>query len=422
MTKTAHSRRVFLLLQGPHGPFFAALGQALRRAGHGVWRVGFNISDRAFWRDPHSYIPYRDPPEHWPDRLATLLAEHQITDVVLYGDTRPVHASAIAAARVHGLTVHVLEEGYLRPYWITYERGGANGHSPLMQIGMDRIRATTPPDSGPRADAPAGWGDMRHHIFYGALYHGLLLLANRGYPGFRTHRSIPVAREFALYLQRLALMPLLALDRVQATWRLRRGVARRGLAFHLGLLQLEHDSNFRSHGPFDTMAGFLHTLIHGFAQGARADHHLVIKTHPLEDGRLPLRRMVRQLARDAGVSRRVHFLPGGKLAPLLDTARSAVTVNSTAGQQALWRGLPLRAFGRAVYAKPDLVSQAPLPVFFADPPAPDAQAYRVYRRFLLATSQVPGGYYSARGRARALPRLVAKMTATGDPYDLPQTG
>jgi capsular polysaccharide export protein len=28
-----------------------------------------------------------------------------------------------------------------------------------------------------------------------------------------------------------------------------------------------------------------------------------------------------------------------------------VTVNSTAGQQALWRGLPLRAFGTAVYAQ-----------------------------------------------------------------------
>ena len=41
---------------------------------------------------------------------------------------------------------------------------------------------------------------------------------------------------------------------------------------------------------------------------------------------------------------------GGKLAQLLNHARSVVTVNSTAAQQALWRGLPTRTFGAAVEA------------------------------------------------------------------------
>ena len=41
--------RVFLLLQGPHGPFFHALARMLRAAGSTVWRVGFNAGDRAFW-------------------------------------------------------------------------------------------------------------------------------------------------------------------------------------------------------------------------------------------------------------------------------------------------------------------------------------------------------------------------------------
>ena len=43
--------RVFLFLQGPHGPFFARLGQMLARAGATVWRGGFNAGDAAFWRD-----------------------------------------------------------------------------------------------------------------------------------------------------------------------------------------------------------------------------------------------------------------------------------------------------------------------------------------------------------------------------------
>ena len=38
------------------------------------------------------------------------------------------------------MTVHWLEEGYLRPHWITHEIGGVNGGSRLMDLGMDRIR------------------------------------------------------------------------------------------------------------------------------------------------------------------------------------------------------------------------------------------------------------------------------------------
>lgn len=51
---TPPGERVFLFLQGPHGPFFHALAKMLRVAGARVWRVGFNAGDRAFWFDPDS--------------------------------------------------------------------------------------------------------------------------------------------------------------------------------------------------------------------------------------------------------------------------------------------------------------------------------------------------------------------------------
>jgi len=35
----------------------------------------------------------------------------------------------------------VFEEGYLRPHWVTYERGGANGHSRLMQMTLPAMQA-----------------------------------------------------------------------------------------------------------------------------------------------------------------------------------------------------------------------------------------------------------------------------------------
>ena len=91
-------------------------------------------------------------------------------------------------------------------------------------------------------------------------------------------------------------------------------------------------------------------------------------------------------------------------------------MNSTAAHQALWRGVPVKCLGRAVYAKPGLVSDQPLAAFFAAPDPPDADAYRDFRRFLVETSQVPGGFYSARGRRQLLPRLVDLMLDPADPY------
>jgi capsular polysaccharide export protein len=143
----------------------------------------------------------------------------------------------------------------------------------------------------------------------------------------------------------------------------------------------------------------------------------VFKAHPLEDGRVPLRRDVRRFARAAGVDARVHFVRGGKLARLLDHARAAVTVNSTAAQQVLWRGLPIKTFGSAVYAKPEFVSTQPLDDFFAQPARPDNRAYRDYRHYLLETSQVAGGFYSSRGRRQLLRQVVDMMLSPEDPYD-----
>jgi len=415
ITAPAPETHVFLLLQGPHGPFFFRLGQALRRTGVQVWRVGFNAGDRAFWWEARSYIPYRAPLEAWGDRFDALVRDKGVTDIVLYGDTRAIHATAIARAKAHGVTVHVFEEGYLRPYWVSYERGGSNGHSRLMDMTVAQMRAALEDVGTDAPMPPAHWGDLRHHIFHGALYHWCVLCWNRRYRGYRPHRALTVGQEFRLYLRRLLLMPAHALDRWLATRRIRNG----GFPYHVALLQLEHDSSFQTHGPFATMAAFLEVVIRGFAEGAPRHHHLVFKAHPLEDGRAPLRRDIRRLAREAGVAGRVHYLRGGKLADLLNGARTAVTVNSTAAHQVLWRGLPLKALGAAIYAKPEFVSDQPLPDFFARPKPPDRRAYAVFRGYLLKTSQVPGSFYSGHGRRQVLRRIVDMMLAPEGPHGRP---
>ena len=402
------SDRRFLFLQGPHGPWFHRLGRMLRAAGARVWRVGFNLGDRMCWRG-NGYIPFRESHDRWPATCAALLDRLRITDLVLYGDTRPIHAEAARLARARGITVHVFEEGYLRPYWVSYERGGSNGHSRLMQLTLPEMRAALDRDL---PDSPGTWGDMRQHMFWGAIYHAFVALGRRAYRNFRPHRAQTVGQEFRLHLRRFLLMPLHRVERRLATRRIRHG----GFPYHLAILQLEHDASFRAHSPFASMTEFLALVVESFARGAPPHHHLVFKAHPLEDGRVPLLPEIRRLARLHGISARVHFVRGGKLAELLGEARTAVTVNSTAGQQALWRGVPLRSFGAAVYAKPEFVSSQPLAEFFAAPQSPDTHAYRDYRQFLLETSQLVGGFYSARGRRHLLRQVVDLMLAPDDPY------
>jgi capsular polysaccharide export protein len=410
--------RVFLFLQGPHGPFFQQLGRMLRHTGARVYRVGFNAGDQAFWRDKSSYIPYLGPADQWPGTFTNLITDKNITDLVLYGDTRPIHARAIECARAAGVRIHVFEEGYMRPYWVTYERGGSNGHSRLMEMDVQHMSEVLDNIHSDASMPPASWGDMRHHIFYGAVYHGFLLLKNRRYGNFQPHRALSVAHEFKLYLRRLLLMPAQAIERRISTRRIRNG----GFPYHLALLQLEHDASFQAHSPFGSMADFLKTVVEGFAEGAPGHHHLVFKAHPLEDGRVPIRNLLKQLAQTYGVTGRVHYVRGGKLARLLDEARSAVTVNSTAAQQVLWRGIPLKTFGAAVYAKPEFVSTKPLVEFFAGAERPDREAYTVYRRYLLETSQVAGGFYSARGRRQLMRQAVDMMLAGEDPYEALKSG
>ena len=413
MDKNLNGARVFLFLQGPHGPFFLQLARMLELAGYSCWRVGFNAADKVFWRPQNRFIGFKGPQDEWAETFGNLVTDKKITDLVLYGDTRDIHQIAISESRDRNITVHVFEEGYLRPYWVTYERGGSNGNSRLMKMPLKKMQEDLTTCDLEAPLPPSHWGDTRHHVFYGAIYHWFIMFANHAFPNFKPHRDLTVSQEFKLHLRRLCLLPLHAIKRRQATSRIHRG----GFPYHLVLLQLEHDSSLQSHSSFQKNSQFLEEVVEKFSQGAPCHHHLVIKAHPLEDGRAEICQTLNRLGKVYQISDRIHYVRGGKLANLLDQARSAVTINSTAAQQVLWRGLPLKIFGKAVYDKPEFVSHADLAEFFAEPTRPDARGYRDFRRFLLETSQVSGGYYSRKARQQLLRRVVDMMLAHYDPYD-----
>ena len=286
-----------------------------------------------------------------------------------------------------------------------------------MDMSLADIRGRLDPVERPQSRAPDQWGAARRHAYASARYHLAVLMGARGYPNYRPHRGISVATEAGLHLRRLLTMPVQALDGRLRTAALRRGA----VPYHLVLLQLCHDSAFRRHGPFPTMEDFARQLMEPFASAAPAHHHLVFKAHPFEDGRERIRGTLRRLAGETGLDDRVQFVAAAKLGRLLDHAHTAITVNSTAAQQALWRGVPTKALGHAVYGKAGLVSAQSLAAFLADPAPVDMAAYMDYRRFLLETSQIKGSFYTGAGRRMILRRIVDMMLAPAGPYARAET-
>ena len=413
MSKVKTSDRKFLLLQAPHGPFQYVFAKQLAARGYEVHKVCFNAGDSFFWSNSQTRSNFLGSTEDWPAYVCDVL-EDGYTDLILYGDNRPVHVDAAECAKKLGITVHYFEEGYLRPYWATYERDGVNGNSHLVHTKISQMREDLKMVESQQPSAPVLWGDMRQHILLGAIYHWHIMFRNGDFPNYVSHRDNTVRSEFRLHFMKLLNRVPHALRRWISTKRL----IASGVTYHLGILQLSHDASIRRHSKYTDMAEFMRECVEAFAKHAPKHHHLVFKAHPLEDERRPLGKVTADLGKEFNVADRIHYIRGGKLAKILDFASSVITINSTAAQQALWRGLPVKALGDSVYGKSEFTSNQNLGAFFANPKKPDLAAYRDYRQYLLATSQVPGGYYSRVSRRRLLLQLVDLVLENQNPYQI----
>ena len=405
--------RSFLFLQAPHGPFQFEFAKRLSEKSVKVHKICFNAGDRFFWRASDTRSNFTDKLENWPEYIQNTL-QQGYTDLVVYGDNRPLHIEAVNVANHLGITIHYFEEGYLRPYWATYERKGVNGDSCLLNTSIENMRKDMDGVDAPQTSAPVRWGDMRQHILLGAVYHWHILFRNKDYPNYLPHRDNSVGNEFKLHLMKILNRIPHAIQRRISTKRL----VKSGINYHLGILQLSHDASIRRHSKYSGMDMFMRECVEAFAKHAPKHHHLVFKAHPLEDERKPLARVTKDLAKEFNVDGRIHYIRGGKLAQILDFASSVVTINSTAAQQALWRGLPIKTMGASVYDRSEFTSDQDLGAFFANPKKPNLSAYRDYRQYLLATSQVPGGFYSRVNRRRLLLQLVDLVLEEQDTYKI----
>jgi capsular polysaccharide export protein len=404
-------RRSFLLLQGPVGPFFRRLAAQLAARGHRVTRVNFNGGDLV--QGPRTgALCFRGPPEAWPQAVVELAERCGVGDLVLFGDCRPRHRIAIRALQPLGVRVHVLEEGYFRPDWITCERDGVNANSRLPRdpaFYLDAVHRMANRGRESVAVGPSVAALIRATAGY---YAGAALLAPL-FPRHRSHRPCSPWRELGWWLSRA---PGLRARRRIAALRQAALLAGRRPFFVLAL-QLEADSQIRRHSGFSGMSEVIAFAVHSFARSAPDDAILVVKNHPLDCGRIDYERVVANRAAAAGIGPRTLYLDGGDLPALLGQALGLVVVNSTSGLSGLHRGLPTVVLGRALYDIPGLTHDAGgtqedrLDRFWRSPEPPDGELYRAFRRVVMERTQINGGFYSERGLALAVPATAARLEA-----------
>lgn len=383
-----------LLLQGPVGPFFARLAADLRRAGARVWKVHFNGGDALF--GPQGFH-WRGAEAEWPGWLARLIDTLAIDHLVLFGDCRPVHRAAIDVAAQLGIAVHVFEEGYLRPDFITLERGGVNGYRSADAAWRLHAAPAPPVRAMPRTFWPmVGWA---------FAYYAAAALWRWRYPRCRHHRALtfvaglPWLRS-AWRKAWYAITERAMAEQLTGPWSQR---------FFLVPLQVHDDAQVVVHGAPGGMPAFIVRVIAAFAGAAPADMHLVFKHHPLDRGCCDYAALIAQTARAVGCGARVHYIHDQHMPTILPHARGVVVANSSAGLAAIGLGRPTIALARAIYDAPGLTFQGPLDAFWAAAPAhpPDPELAARFRAHLIATTQINGSFYR---------RLEKAGSATGLPW------
>ena len=408
-----------LFLQGVPGAFMHSLGKALAARGHGVLRVNFNGGDRAAWPSLRS-IDFTGRASDWPAFLQRLMLDFAPTDLILHGDCRPLHKVAIEQADQYGTTVHVFEEGYLRPDWITLEIGGVNGYSRLPRaIENYHVAADLlPPQPATTHVPPSLRTRARDCIRYGLACVAMSPL----FPRYLTHRGFSLPSE-ALGWARRALRTPLARRRSQIA--VRRVLAAPNGFFVLPI-QMDNNSQILCHSEIGGMMHAIQLVVASFARHAPAGIMLAVKEHPLDNGVIDWRRVTTAAAHEAGVADRVVLIEDCDLQVLLNRTLGMVTVNSTSATFALATGVPVVALGRSVYDLPGLTHQASLASFWTEPTAPVQGLFEAFRRVLAHACLLEGDFFTRdgvmRGVAAAVPRIEKAWDAATRIDDIVERG
>lgn len=407
------NNRSFLLLQGVASPFFHELEIALLRNECNVLKVNFNAGDvyaGEFFSQPKNHINFTGQLDELTDFYLGIYDKYKITDIALFGDTRPVHQDAIRLANDQNMNVHVFEEGYFRPNFVTLDSGGVNAYSSVYKASQNQpewfLENALKTKEIDQASLPTGgnllirgWHDIRYHLTKWAL--------RKRFPHYQTHRPDSPMAEYWGFFRRI---PAVFVFYNEKSRQQINSLIKRASLFYLLPLQLDADSQMRLHSPFKSLEDVIDTALKSFARFSPKHAELVIKLHPLDPWFVNYPEIIAEKAKQYSIDpNRIVYLEAGNLNKLLKHCSGTILVNSTVGTSALAAGCPVIALGSAIYDIDGLTFQGSLDDFWTQATAPNKTLFHAFRQCYIQQTQINGSFYNRKGIKMAVKNSLTKL-------------
>ena len=337
------------------------------------------------------------------------ITRYNISNIILFGDCRPIHKPIFPIALKHGITVHVFEEGYTRPNHITFEESGINDRSPMPRTLKDikaRAKELRQNDISPLTHAtPILPNPIGPRVRWDLMFHLANILSMYKFRNYQSHRPERVRDEAKGWINRF-IRKLRFNQKNEATLARYKGNTPQ---FFFIPLQLNSDFQIREHSDYDGVPTFIRETIYSFAKHSPPEVRLLIKSHPLDNGMIDYREIIAECADACGVNDRVDFIIGGDLDSILERAQGVVLINSTVGYAALKAGVPVKVMGRAIYDMDGLTNQKPLDAFWKAPGIPVQENIIDFLSVVKADSQLYGDFFTGTGMNCAAKAAAKKL-------------
>lgn len=408
-TGQPEKKRAYLMLQGLATPFFRELALVLTADGSHLHKVNYCGGDQHFSPKVSARVKrhrFNSKQEALPDFYRALITDHCITDILLFGDCRPIHKVAIDLASKFDVQVWVFEEGYTRPGFVTLEAGGTNSWSPLPRT-PEAVMARAEALGDNTSNLVQLPNPMPARVRMDLVHHFWNIFLKPLYFRYETHRPSKVTEELGGWINRFNRKRRNKLEN-DAHIKLFETAEK---PYFFVPLQLNSDYQIREHSPYEGTLDFIREVIASFAKNAPKGSHLMFKSHPLDNGMIDYRNYIAMAGIKHGIEDRISFLEGGDLDKFLKACEGVVLINSTVGYAALKKAKSIKTMGNAIYDIAGLTDQKPLDKFWKKPSAPDISLVADFLKVVRADSQLAGDFFTAPGIKMAAKAAAARIKA-----------
>ncbi|EKL4975049.1 capsule biosynthesis protein [Campylobacter coli] len=380
--KKEFSGKTVLLLQGPVGTFFHRLAIKMKKNKTKVFKLNFNGGDFLFYPSGKRCKCDEKDLENFYENF---FKEKKIDAIVMYNDCRLIHAKAIKVAKGLGIGIWIFEEGYLRPYCITFEKDGVNANSSLPRDKNFYLSCNILTKESIK-EIPGGFKFMAFSAFLYWLFSFLLA------PFFnnKLHHRTLFPFEFLFWFRSLYRKYLYKFTEKK----LNQKIYSLEKKYFLAILQVYNDTQIKHHYK-KSIEEFIEELILSFANHARAKSYLIFKHHPMDRGYRNYSKLINGLSQKYHVEGRIFYVHDTYLPTLLKNALGCITINSTVGLSAILEGCPTKVCGNAFYNFEGLVYPKKLQFFWREAHAykPNPSLVINFKNYLLNTNQFNGNFY-----------------------------